>query len=82
MVMKPCHETNGAAMGPFQLMVTWQKITTLENKLPTGTSKTKTIQILLDEVASVVLDVKVCNLLSSMADSVQCDCYLHTAHLC
>ena len=36
------------AMGLLQLAVTWYM---LEGKLPTGTSKTKKIQIYLDEVA-------------------------------
>ena len=35
-------------MGLLQLAVTWYM---LEGKLPTGTSKTKKIQIYLDEVA-------------------------------
>ena len=40
--------TPSIAMGLLQLAVTWYM---LEGKLPTGASKTKKIQIYLDEVA-------------------------------
>ena len=43
-------------MGLLQLVVTWYMYM-LEGKLPTGTSKTKKIQIYLDEVA-LLMDVQ------------------------
>ena len=49
-------------MGLLQLAVTWYM---LEGKLPTGTSKTKKIQIYLD-ISHFVLDFPVGSLPSSM----------------
>ena len=43
-----CPLTKATRIGLLQLAVTWY---VLEGKLPTGTSKTKKIQIYLDEVA-------------------------------